>query len=160
LLFSASDPPPHAIVITMPSTPHPALLVCVSVPCCPGGVEGRVESDPQNNPCGPWTGVLVLAFASSNHISGLRNCLGEVEGRAKSDPQNNPCGPWTVAPALAFASSNIIPGLRNCQGGVKGDGEERPPKRPLWALDRFPCSYFCLQQQHLGPSKLLGGGGV
>ena len=41
-----------------------------------------------------------------------------------------------------------------------GDGEERPLKRPLWALDRCPCPYFCLQQQHLGPSKLLWGGGV
>ena len=27
--------PPHAIVITMPSTPHPALLVCDTLPCCP-----------------------------------------------------------------------------------------------------------------------------
>ena len=34
---------------------------------------GRAVGDPQNHPCGPWTGALALAFASYNYPSGLRN---------------------------------------------------------------------------------------
>ena len=82
-----------------------------------GGEGGGAEGGPQKDLCGPWTGALALANASSNDISGLRNPQGGVEGGAKSDPQCNLCRPWTSALALAPASNNDIPGLRIARGG-------------------------------------------